>query len=137
MPDRDESTAPAVAFPPTIAPEAWEDFPAFRETLLLHYSNPEYNAALRALGAMLYEIALEAIRNPVFPDLPGLFTRHELAAAAGDLRCLQGFLTMAAEGQGDPDDPDDAELLRLTKLAARLAVRVGKIAAAIEGAVRP
>ncbi len=139
MPDRPQSTAPAVAFPPIVDPAHWFDFPTFRETLLLHYSNPEYNAALRAIGAMLHEVALESGINAVFPDLPGLFTRHELAAVAADLRHLEGFLGMVGEEQEDADarDPDKAELVQLSKLAARLALHVGKVAAAIEAAVRP
>ena len=138
MRDQSQSIAPTPAAPPAIDPSRWEDFPAFRETFLLHYTAPGYNAALRGLGTMLFELALEAGHGPLFPALPGPSVRHELAAAAGDLRHLQGFLaTVAAEQEGaDPDDPDDADLRRLSKVAARLAPQVERIAAAVEEAVR-
>lgn len=138
MRDHPQSTAPAPTAPPSFDPARWEDFPAFRETFLLHYTAPHHSAALRGLGAMLFEIALEAGGSPLFPPLRGSLARHELGAVAGDLRHLQGFLAAVATGQGsdDPEDPDEADLLRLTKLAARLAPRVARIAATLEDAVR-
>jgi len=138
MRDHLQSTAPGPVAPPPLDPARWEDTPAFRETFLLHYTKPDYNAALRALGAMLSNLALEAGGCPVFPSLPLPHTRHELAAAAGDLRHLQGFLTMVGEEQEDVDShfPDEAEKIRLSRLAARLAPRVAKIAATLEEAVR-
>lgn len=130
---------PPAAVPPVIDPAAWERFPAFRETLLLRYANPEHNAALRALGDLLFDLSVECGGAPVFHDLPGLYTWHEMAAAAADLRHLQGFLGMVGEEQegADPGRPADAELIRLAKLAARLTSRVGKIADAIDAALPP
>ncbi len=144
MRNRSESTAPAVpaavpaATPPIIEPERWEEFPAFRETFLLQYSGAAHNAALRALGLALFEIALEAGGSPVFPSLPGRYKRHELAAAAGDLRHLQGFLRMVAtdDGEAEGGDAEGAGAVRLARLAGRLAPRVAKVAAALEEAVR-
>lgn len=45
--------------------------------------------------------------------------RHELAAAAADLRYLQGFLLSVAEEGEDAEHawPNDAELIQLTRLA--------------------
>ena len=72
------------------------------------------------------------------PDQPGWYTRHELAAVAADLRHLQGFLGMVSdELEGlDEYDEQDRPARRLVRLAARAAERIGKIAAALEEAVK-
>ena len=50
-----------------------------------------------------------------------------------DLRHVEGFLWMVSEE--DPDPYEQRELVRLCRLARRLSARVGKVAAAIEGAL--
>jgi hypothetical protein len=114
--------------PPVVDAADWEEYPTFRETFLLRFTDPEINAAFRAVGGALFSIMLDG--GVLFTSPPGLFARHELAAAAADLRHLQGFfLNVAEEGENaDPDLPRDAELIRLTRLAARLAKQVGKLA---------
>lgn len=134
MPDRPKSNPPAVAVPPTINPAAWESFPTFRETFLLWFTRPEFNGALRQVGTLVFDMAIEVARGPLLPDLPGSLTRAELAAAAGDLRHLQGFLTMVGQEQRDADG--ECESVRLSKLAAQLAVRIGTLAATLERAVK-
>ena len=119
--------------PPTIDPKRWEDFPTFRESFLRWFTDPAHNAALRAFGTLLFEMVLEA--NRVFPDEPESFTRHDLRAAVADLRYLQGFLGYIGSQQEDMQPEEDREDMRLSKLAAKLAPRVGRIADAIEGAL--
>ncbi|MEO6195640.1 MAG: hypothetical protein ABIS20_21675, partial [Thermoanaerobaculia bacterium] len=67
MPELPDSTPPA-AVPPVIAPAAWEDFPAFRETFLMYFTPPGYAAALRMVGEMLHSMILESY-NP-WPGWP-------------------------------------------------------------------
>jgi hypothetical protein len=140
MPDYPQSTAPPVAVvPPVLTPDQWEDQPCFRETFLLHFSKPEYNAALRGVSVALFDVTLSSHLDTLQPDQPGPYVRHELAAAAADLRHLQGFLGMVSESEEGLDEYDeqDRPARRLVRLAARAAVRIGKIAAALEEAVRP
>lgn len=59
MPEQDDSTPPRVATPPRILPHTWEDFPTFRETLLMYFTEPAGNAALRVVGRMLHELTLQ------------------------------------------------------------------------------
>ncbi len=130
MPDRDESTAAAVA-PPTVDPREWEDFAVFRETFLVQFTRPAHNAALRHFAEMLFDVTLEACRSPLFPELPGEPPRHDLAAAVADLRHLQGFLHMLF----DLSEGGEGEERRLGRLAARAERALAKVADAIEGAL--
>jgi hypothetical protein len=56
MPDRDESIAAEV---PRLDPAHWEEHEGFRETLLFYFTEPRTNAALRQLGRLLFDLALE------------------------------------------------------------------------------
>ena len=68
----------------------WEDQEGFRETLLMYFTKPEDADALRRLGGLLYNVALQASMD--WPDWPESTTRTELRAALADLRHLRGFL---------------------------------------------
>lgn len=127
MPELPDSTPPA-AVPPVIAPAAWEDFPAFRETFLMYFTPPGYAAALRMVGEMLHSMILESY-NP-WPGWPESSTRTELRAAVADLRHLQGFL--ASVGQERKLSSLDVEDAFLSNLAAKLAPQLGKLAGWIE-----
>lgn len=134
MRNRPKSTVPPAAVgPPAVDPRKWEDYPAFRETFLHHFTEPEYNEALRRFGTLLVDMLLEFTR--FMPDEPEGVTRHELRAAAADLRYLQGFLRMVGEEQEVFDLDDQPEQLRLCQLAARLSLRVEQLAAKLEKAV--
>jgi hypothetical protein len=87
MPDRDESTPAPI---PRIDPALWEEHEGFRETLLLHFTEPAANATLRQLGTLLFNLALECSGS--WPRHPEGTTGSELRAAVADLRHLQGFL---------------------------------------------
>jgi hypothetical protein len=132
MPEQEQSTPPArIATPPRILPEVWEDFPAFRESFLMYFTEPPGNAALRVLGRMLHEMALEC--SHLWPDWPEGTVTTELRAALADLRQLQGFLgavgqeeETASLGQGDT---------YLSRLAARQAGELARIGDQIEQAI--
>ncbi|HEY0511251.1 MAG TPA: hypothetical protein VGH73_05070 [Thermoanaerobaculia bacterium] len=122
----DSSSPPAV--PPAIDPATWEDFPAFRETFLMYITPPGYAAAIRKAGEMLYSLLLETPAS--WPGWPESSTRVELRAAVADLRHLQGFLrSVGHERRLSSLDAEDAFLSRL---AAKLAPQLGKLAGWIE-----
>jgi len=116
------------AAPPIIDPAAWEDFPVFRETFLMHVTEPVYNAALRKAGEFLFTMLLEHYGNlPAWAESP---TRIELRAALGDLRHLEGFL--GSVGREHRLSSLSSEDTVLSQSAARVAVDVGKLADRIE-----
>lgn len=118
-----------VAGPPVLDPARWEDFEGFRETFLLNFSDPRDNAALRALGRVLYHLILEAAH--VMPGPPEGWIRAHLRAAVADLRFLQGFLAFVGEERPDTGLPAGDE--ELCRTVARKARALGEIADVIEG----
>jgi hypothetical protein len=125
MPDRDESTPAPI---PRIDPEEWEDHEGFRETFLLHYTDPEANQTLRRLGGLMFNQALE--RVDLWPKRPESATRAELLAVVADLRFLEGYL--GAVGQEHVISSLSSEDTALSQLAAAQALDVGRIADRIE-----
>jgi hypothetical protein len=120
----------AVAIPPAIVPECWEDFDGFRETFLVDFTVPEHNAALRRLCYVLSALIGEAYR--VMPKSPEGWYRTQVRAALADLRFLQGYLAETA-GEGAWNIPVGDEAL--ARLVRRKTAALGKIADAIEGAL--
>jgi hypothetical protein len=120
--------ADTAAVPPTVDPETWERFPAFRETFLMYVTPTGYAEAIRTTGEMLYSLMLEA--PATWPGWAESSTRTEMRAAAADLRHLQGFLaSVGRERQTSSLDPEDAYL---SNVAARLARQIGHAAEGIE-----
>jgi hypothetical protein len=128
MPDRDESTPAPI---PRIDPALWEEGEGFRETLLLHFTEPEANETLRRLGKLVFNMSLDSA--PSWPHHPEGETRAELAAALADLRHLQGFLSAVGREHevSSLSDADDA----LSLLAGRQAGELARIAEEIEEAL--
>lgn len=93
MHDQDESTPAPI---PHLDPTRWEKHEGFRETLLLHYTEPRANETLRNLGTLLFDLSLE--REDQGPSRPEGSTRSELQAALADLRFLEVFLTSVGRG---------------------------------------
>jgi hypothetical protein len=130
MPEQDQSTTPP-ATPPRLPPASWEDFPVFRETFLLYFTERPTNAALRVVGRMLHELVLEYCHH--WPDWPDGSTRTELRAALADLRHLEGYLgTVGREHETASLSHADTGLSRL---AARQAGEVSRIADELELAI--
>jgi hypothetical protein len=126
MPDRDESTPAPI---PRIDPALWEEGEGFRETLLLHFTDPEANDTLRRLGKLVFGMSLDCA--PSWPHYPEGETRAELAAALADLRHLEGFLTAVGREHeiSSLSEADDA----LSILAGELAAELSRIGDEMEG----
>lgn len=128
MRDRPESIPAPI---PRIDPALWEEGEGFRETLLLHYSDPEANETLRRLGKLVFDVSLQCA--PSWPHHLEGETRAELAAALADLRHLQGFLIAVGREHeiSSLSEADDA----LSLLAGRQADELAQIADEIERAL--
>ena len=125
MPDRAQSTAAPI---PRIDPILWERGEGFRETLLLHFTEPQANATLRDMGALRFDLALECSRS--WPETSEGSTHAELRAALADLRHLEGFLS--AVGREHVVSSLDFAATALSQFAQRQAREVGRIADRIE-----
>ena len=89
---------------------------------------PDYAAALRKVGEMLFTMILESY-DP-WPGWPESSTRTELRAALADLRHLEGFL--GAVGREHVVSSLGREDDRLSRFAARQAAEVARIAHRID-----
>jgi hypothetical protein len=117
--------------PPRIEPTRWEEYPGFRETFLLYFTEPPHDVILRGLAMLLYDLALEHCH--LWPAWPESSTASELRAALADLRHLQGYLAevgkeRVASHLGNRD-------IRLSRLALRLAPELSRIGDEIESAL--
>lgn len=117
--------------PQSISPP-WNESDTFRETTLHLFDDPTDREAVRHVGRVLYDLAVEATQESgTTPGDPSV-TRAELRAAAADLRYTGGYLLnmigrSAAECSLDPADD------KLARFAGKVGRRVGVLAAAIEG----
>jgi hypothetical protein len=127
-----ESTSPPATTPPILDPACFEDYPVFRETFLLYFSDPWANATLRSLGSLLYDFVLEYWTN--WPDQPEGLLRASLRAAVADLRHVQGFLT---EWAGPNTAHETPHLEHLAQLGGRIARDLGVLADRLETELGP
>jgi hypothetical protein len=119
-------SGPAVS-PPTIRPEDFEEYPAFREVFLVMFTDARANAAMRGFGMLLHELVLEFWGH--WPNHPeGLFSA-EMRSAVADLRCVQGAL-QEWTGPGNPVDTEHER--RIAEVAAEVARGIGKLATRLE-----
>ncbi len=116
-PPADDPPEAPPAIPPIIDPAHFEDYPAFRETFLLYFSDPEASATLRSLGSLLYALVLEYWQH--WPDQPEGLLRASLRAAVADLRHVQGFLTEWAGPTTDHGTPHGEHLAKVGGGVAR------------------
>ena len=130
MTERKAPPGPVVT-PPRITPALWEDFPIFRETFLLYFTEASANAALRTYGRLFYDLVLEYYHH--WPPSPEGLTATELRAALADLRHLQGYLGAVGRESDEAvlTEPETA----LSRLAGRQAGELARIADEIEQAL--
>jgi hypothetical protein len=122
-----ELTAQSIAVPPSVDPAAWEEFPAFRETFLLYFTDPVANVTLRRFGSLLHEFVLEFWR--MWPSHPEGIFAAELRAAVADMRHLQGALQ---EWTGPAFALESAYEVRLAEVGADVAAALGELADRLE-----
>jgi len=117
MPDR----------PEFIPPPPWNEADSFRETTLQFFDDPEAREALRQVGRLLYDLAVETSR-----ELGGesSLTRAELRAIAADLRYTSGYCDSVRRTafENSLEAPDEA----LARFAGKLARKVGALVELID-----
>jgi hypothetical protein len=124
MSDQKKSTSPSSHR----LPDHWEQWPAFREALMLHLP-PDVADSMRELGRALYEILDRvALYAP-----PGSWLVARLKATVGELRfarqCLEALADERAHTSFTPAE------LHLAGRCEAWAVAVDELAAEIETAV--
>jgi hypothetical protein len=106
----------------------------FRETFLLFLQDPDHSSAFRAFAQAIVEMALEGHHG--WRGNPSDLTAYQLRAATADLRFLQHYLRQDVAECDEEEDLDSAYVTsrdaRWRRFAARLAGRLGQIAAEIE-----
>ena len=121
MSDHPESTRPS-----------WIEADTFRETTLQIFDSAEDREALRRVGRLLHDLAVDRRCGPCDEsdesDEP--LISAELRAAAADLRYLEGYLeTLGHSGEWSVLSVTEEAL---AQFAGRMARRVGALAEAIE-----
>jgi len=111
--------------PQSIAPP-WNEADSIRETTLICLDDPEDREAVRQVGRLLYNLAVETTR---FPGKESI-THAEMRAAAAEMRFIEGFLRSvrrsAEESSLAPADN------RLAHFAAYVARKIGALASVLE-----
>src|SRR5579863_8046438 len=108
----------------------WDESESFRETTLQYIADLEDRAALRRVGRMLYDMALETARDSSQSLVAPSTTRSDLEAIVADLRYLEGYSAMVGRASSELSLPssDDA----LARFAGKLARRVGALVRSVE-----
>jgi hypothetical protein len=128
MPDLPDSTPPPLSIvPPVIAPEDHEEFPTFRETFLVFFTDPEANATMRAFGKLLLDFTLATWGD--WPHPPEGMFRASLRSAVADLRHVQGALL---EWTGENFGPVTPHEEYLASVGTDVAHALGELADRLE-----
>jgi hypothetical protein len=112
---------------PYPTPASWVEADSIRETLLLLLDDPADREALRQVGRLLHDMAVETTRKPGEESS----TRAELRAAAADLLYTSGYLfnVIRRSVEWCSLDADDEKLARF---AGKISRRVGALVEKIE-----
>lgn len=111
--------------------QPWDESDTIRETTLLVVDDPDDREALRRVGRLLYNLAVETTRLPDIRDGGESIAHSELRAAAAEARFLEGFLRMVERSAEESGLDADEEAL--ARFAGRMARKVGALAERIEG----
>ena len=120
MSDQKKSTSPF--------PDQWEQWPAFREVLMLHMP-PDVADAIREMGRVLYEL----LDHLGLYAPPGSWLAARLRATVGELRFARQCLEALADER--PHTSLTAAELHLAERCEDWAVAADELAAEIEQAV--
>jgi hypothetical protein len=107
-------------------PQSWVEADSIRETTLYLFDHRRDRTALRRVGRLLHDLALEATRDPGEESQ----ARAELRAAAADLRWTGGYLFNVIRRSADwcTLDAEDEKLAHFAgKLSRQVAALVDKI----------
>ena len=115
------------SIPPIIKPKDFEEYPAFRETFLLFFTDVRANAAARAFGKLFHELVLEFWGY--WPDHPEGVFRASLRAAVADLRHVEGMLL---EWTGEAFAPETPHEEFLSSVGTDVAHALGELADRLE-----
>src|ERR1700724_4575082 len=114
------------SLPQSIPPIWEEESDSFRETTLMLFDDPADRDAVRRVGWVLHDLALEASREPGEEST----VRAELRAAAADLRFTGRYLfnVIRRSAEWCSLDADDDKMARFAgKLSRKVAALVKKI----------
>jgi hypothetical protein len=117
-------------------PEEWNESDSFRETTLQNFDDPEDREAIRRVGRLLYDLAVETSQDlGTSPEPEGdpSLTRAELRAIAADLRYLAGYCAMV--GRMAEDFTLERAENALAHFAGDLSGKVGALVGLIEEAL--
>ena len=113
---------------PQSTPPPWDESDSFRETALMLFDDPADREAVRHVGRVLRDMALEATRDPGDESS----TRAELRAVAADLRYTGGYLLRVIRRSVVECSLDESDE-RLARFAGKIGRRVGALVEKIEG----
>ncbi len=112
---------------PYPTPPSWVEADSIRETTLYLFDRRRDRTALRRVGRLLKDLALEAARDAGEESE----TRAELRAAAADLRYTSGYLYNVIRRSAEWCSLDKSDE-RLAHFAGKLARQVGTLVEKIE-----
>lgn len=109
-------------------PGRWEEVEGYRQTFLIHFTQPGAAAALLKAAAKLYDDALESAHSWPRSPLPPVIEQAQ--AGASECRYLEGFFGMVAR-EGEESSLSRGEI-RISALSGGYAAAAGELAARIE-----
>jgi hypothetical protein len=112
-------------------PLPWNGADSFRETTLICIDDPGHREALRQVGRMIHEMAIE---KTCYPGQESS-SQTQMRAALAELRFIEGFFLWMR--QAAEESCLEAQEARLARFAGKMAVQVRAIVAAVERELRP
>ncbi len=128
VPPTDDPASDGGDLLPLRDPSRWEEVEGYRQTFLIHFTQPGAAAALQKAAGKLYDDALESAHAWPRSPLPPVIEQAQ--AGASECRYLEGFFGMVAR-EGEESSLSRGEI-RISALASGYAAAAGELAARIE-----